>query len=165
MARKCFYSFHYQRDNWRASKVRNIGAIEGNQTVSDNDWETVTRGGDAAIERWIADQMHGKSCTIVLIGAGTSGRKWINYEIAKTWNDKKGLLGIYVHRITDVNNQPSKKGSNPFSGFTIQQGRTSLESIVPVYNPPYLESKDAYGYISNNIEDWVDTAIAVRNRY
>ena len=39
MARKCFYSFHYQPDNVRASQVRNIGAIEGNQPVSDNDWE------------------------------------------------------------------------------------------------------------------------------
>ncbi|MEW8354447.1 MAG: TIR domain-containing protein [Candidatus Thiodiazotropha sp.] len=25
MARKCFYSFHYNPDNWRVSTVRNIG--------------------------------------------------------------------------------------------------------------------------------------------
>jgi hypothetical protein len=46
MAKKCFYSFHYVPDNWRASKVRQIGAIEGSQTVSDNDWEAITRGRD-----------------------------------------------------------------------------------------------------------------------
>ena len=74
MAKKCFYSFHYVPDNWRASKVRQIGAIEGSQTVSDNDWEAITRGGDAAIEKWIAGQMYGKSCTILLIGAATAGR-------------------------------------------------------------------------------------------
>ena len=30
MARRVFYSFHYQPDNWRAAMVRNIGSIEGN---------------------------------------------------------------------------------------------------------------------------------------
>lgn len=56
MARRVFYSFHYKPDKWRAAQVRHMGVIEGNVPVSDNDWETITRGGDAAIERWIADQ-------------------------------------------------------------------------------------------------------------
>ena len=44
MARKVFFSFHYQPDNWRVSQVRNIGVIEGNQPAKDNDWETVVGG-------------------------------------------------------------------------------------------------------------------------
>ena len=31
--------FYYKEDNWRASQVRNLGVIEGNILVSDNDWE------------------------------------------------------------------------------------------------------------------------------
>jgi len=34
MARAVFYSFHYKPDNWRASKVRQMGALEGNQLLS-----------------------------------------------------------------------------------------------------------------------------------
>ncbi len=68
MGRKCFYSFHYVPDNWRASQVRNMGVIEGNQPVSDNDWEAVKKAGDDAIRKWISDQLHGRSCTVVLIG-------------------------------------------------------------------------------------------------
>jgi hypothetical protein len=49
MARRAFFSFHFDADNWRASQVRNIRAIEGNPPTSDNDWETVKKGGDAAI--------------------------------------------------------------------------------------------------------------------
>ena len=45
MTRKCFYSFHYKPDCSRASQVRNIGVIEGNQPVSDHDWEEVTKVG------------------------------------------------------------------------------------------------------------------------
>lgn len=36
MTRKVFYRFHYQRDGWRASKVRNIGVVEGSRPASDN---------------------------------------------------------------------------------------------------------------------------------
>ena len=68
MVRRVFYSFHYERDNWRAAQVRNIRTMEGNQPARDNDWEAVTRGGEAAIERWIARQMKGRSCTVVLVG-------------------------------------------------------------------------------------------------
>lgn len=39
MPRKVFYSFHYQRDSWRASKIRNIGVVEGNPSATDNKWE------------------------------------------------------------------------------------------------------------------------------
>jgi hypothetical protein len=166
MPRKCFYSFHYEPDNWRASKIRQIGAIEGSRTVSDNDWESVTRGGDAAIERWIADQMHGKSCTILLIGAATSGRKWIQHEIINTWNDKKGIVGIYIHNIWDRNNRTSFKGSNPFSNVFLNGGSgTPLSSIVMDYDPPYSSSSDVYNYIADHVEGWVDEAIAIRNRY
>jgi len=37
MARRVFFSFHYTPDNWRASQVRQIGVIEGDAPVSDND--------------------------------------------------------------------------------------------------------------------------------
>ena len=94
--RRTFFSFHYKPDNWRAAQVRSMGVVEGNEPVSDNDWEEVTGGGDDAIKEWIDDQMKGRSCVIVLVGNKTAGRKWIKYEIEKAWNDGKGLLGIYT---------------------------------------------------------------------
>ena len=51
MARRVFYSFHYDHDNWFAATVRNIGVVEGSSPALDNDWETVKKGGDAAIDR------------------------------------------------------------------------------------------------------------------
>ena len=83
MARKVFYSFHYTPDNWRAAQVRQMGVIEGDAPCSDNDWEKVTKGGDDAIKKWIAGQMSGKSCVVVLIGNDTAGRKWINHARAQ----------------------------------------------------------------------------------
>jgi hypothetical protein len=161
MARKAFYSFHYQPDNWRASQVRNMGVIEGNQTISDNDWETVKKGGDKAIENWIAQQMSGKSCVIVLIGSQTAGRKWINHEIVKGWNDGKGVFGIYINKLADRYNQQSVKGANPFDIIKFG-GKTPMSTVVSAYDPPYARSGDVYNYIAGNLGGWVEQAIAAR---
>ena len=163
MARRVFYSFHYKPDSWRASKIRNIGAIEGNKPATDNDWEAVTSRGDAAIEKWIKDQMAGRSFAVVLIGQNTAGRKWINYEIVESWKKGMGLLGICIHNITDSLDEQSSKGTNPFSGFTI--GDKSLSSIVKTYDPPFTTSKNVYNHIAENIAAWIDEAIAIRNAY
>ncbi|MDX1992637.1 MAG: TIR domain-containing protein [bacterium] len=163
MARRAFYSFHYDADNWRASQVRNMGIVEGNQTISDNDWESVKRGGDAAIEKWILGQLKGRSCTIVLVGQQTAGRKWITYEIEKSWNAKMGLVGIRIHRLKDKNGFTSMSGGNPFDFVTL--GDQALSSIVKLYDPPYFTSTDSYNYIKKNLENWVEEAIAIRGKY
>lgn len=163
MARKVFYSFHYKPDNWRVSQVRNIGTIEDNKPASDNDWETVTGGGEDKIKKWIADQMNGRSCTVLLIGKDTAGRKWINHEIIKTWDDKKGILGVYIHNLKNSDGEQTTKGSNPFDYITIGDTTNKLSSIVKVYDPPYTNSKDVYNHIANNLESWIDEAIKIRN--
>ena len=163
MARKVFFSFQYSPDNWRTSQVRNIGAIEGNQEVSDNDWETIKKGGDAAIEKWIANQMKGRDCTIVLIGKDTAGRKWINHEIKESWNAEMGVLGIRIHNLKHHDGEQCVAGANPFDYVSL--GATKLSSIVKVYDPPYNISTNVYDYIKTNIATWVEDAIAIRKKY
>jgi len=163
MARKCFYSFHYKPDNWRVAKIRNIGAIEGNKPASDNDWETVTDGGDAKIKEWIAKQMKGRSCTIVLIGTNTSGRKWITYEISESWNKGMGVVGIHIHNLTDKDDKQSNKGGNPLYHVTFKKSGKRLSTVAKTYDPPLTSSSSVYNYISDHIEDWIEEAIRIRN--
>jgi len=160
MARRVFFSFHYKADAWRAAQVRNMGVVEGNQPVSDNDWEQIVRGGDEAIKRWIHEQMKGKSCCVVLIGSQTAGRKWIMYEIETAWNDGKGLLGIYIYNLKDQDGKSSLKGRNPFDDFTL--GNHRLSDIVKAYDPP---SWNAYDHIKQHLADWVEEAIRIRSKY
>jgi len=100
--KRVLFSFHYDPDAWRVSQVRNAGFVEGNVPVSDNDWHTVTQRGDAAIQSWIDGQFSGRSCAVVLIGAATARRKWIDYEIGKAWNDGKGLVGVHIHNLKNA---------------------------------------------------------------
>jgi len=163
MARKVFYSFHYKLDNARAAQVRNMGVVEGNPPASDNDWESIERGGDPAIKRWIDGQLSGKSCAVVLIGSQTAGRKWINYEIETAWKEGKGLLGIYINNLKDLDSKQVFKGQNPFEAFKI--GTQNMASIVKVYDPPGQDSNLVYAYIKNNFSNWIEEAIAIRQRY
>jgi len=92
-------------------------------------------------------------------------RKWINYEIEKSWNDGKGVLGVYIHHLKDRNGQQSAKGANPFDGFTMKGDNSKLSSIVKAYDPPYWESTDVYAHIKSNLAAWVEAAIATRGSY
>ena len=163
MARNCFYSFHYKPDNARASQVRNIGVIEGNPPISDHDWESVTKGGDDAIKRWIAGQMKGKTCAIVLVGTGTANRKWINHEIIKAWDDGLGVVGVRIHGLKNLDGQTSNKGDNPFDYIGYGSTGKKLSSIVKCYDPGGTSSKERYDWISTHLANAVEEAIKIRS--
>lgn len=163
MARRCFFSFHYKPDSQRASQVRQIGTIKGNKPATDNDWETVRRGGETAIKKWIADQMHGKSCTVVLVGSDTTNRKWINYEIVQSWDNGMGVVGIYIHGFKNLAGNISIKGENPFDYIIHGPTKNKLSSIVKCYNPSGGNSKERYDWISKHLENTVEEAIKIRN--
>lgn len=158
----CFYSFHYLPDNWRAATVRSIGAIEGNKPTSDNNWEAVKKGGDTAIEKWIADEMSGKTCIVVLIGSNTAGRKWINHEVIKGWDGGKGVVGIHIHGLKDSDGNVSTRGDNPFDAIGYNNTGKKLSSIVKCYNPAGSNSQERYDWIKTHLANAVAEAIKIR---
>ena len=166
MPRSAFFSFHYDVDNWRASQVRNIGVVDGNKPCSDNDWETVKKGGDAAIERWIAGQLQGRSCAVVLVGERTAGRKWITYEISESWNKNKGVVGVRIHGLKDRNQNTANAGGNPFEYVTLTKTKQSLSSVVKLHDPTsWLGSVNTFANIRNNLESWIEEAIDIRSKH
>lgn len=165
--RRVFFSFHYEGDAWRTSQVRNAGVVEGDQTVSPNQWEEVKRGGDKAIKAWIDAQLASRSCAIVLIGTETSTRRWIQYEIKRAWDSGKGVVGVYVHNLKDKDKTQSRKGANPFELFTIGKGADvcNAADVVKAYDPPTTDSKTAYRIIAGHLAAWVEEAIEIRDEF
>jgi hypothetical protein len=142
-----------------------MSVIEGQPVLSSNDWEDVKKRGDAGIEEWIDEQMKGKSCVVVLIGSHTAGRKWVNYEILTGWKSGKGVVGVHIHRLKTLNGNQDSKGANPFATFTVGVGKRALSSVVKTYDPPFTDSQQVYAHIKNNLSDWVDEAIRIRNNF
>lgn len=147
MARRVFFSFHYERDVWRASQVRNSWVTKPDRDAAGfwdaGSWEEVKRKGKTAIENWIRTQMNGTSVTVVLIGRETSQREYVAFEINHSWEKRNGLLGVYVHSMRDNERQTEIKGADPFAALGYKGIRT------------YDWATD-YGY--NNLGDWVEAA-------
>ena len=156
--RQVFFSFEYNKDNWRAGEVRSMGKVSKESTFSDNDWEEVKYKSDASIMRWIDSQLNKRSCVVVLVGTTTSTRKWVNYEIKKAYELGKGIVGIYIHGLKDKNGNQSSKGTNPFYSIYTKDGHR-LSNYIKCYDTPYLTSKNVYNYISDHISSYIEEAI------
>lgn len=163
--RRVFFSFEYNKDNWRAGQVRNMGKVDNSSTFSDNDWEEVKSKSDTKIKEWIDSQMAKRSCLVVLIGATTSGRKWINYEIQKAYELRKGIVGIYIHGLKDNYGNQTTKGSNPFYQFYIGEENKRLSNYVTCFDSKYVKSTYVYDDINNNIEQLIEDAIGAVGTY
>ena len=128
MARRVFFSFHYEKDIWRASQVRNSWVTKPDRESAGfwdaASWEEVKRKGDEAVKRWIRDQLNGTSVTVVLIGSETSERPYVRYEIEQSWERNNGLIGVYIHNIKDQNQKTEPKGADPFINMEWKNFRT-----------------------------------------
>lgn len=160
MARKVFFSFHFKRDAWRAGQVRNSDLLpnEDEYGVIDGvEWEKIERAGDDAIRRWINDQLKYTSVTAVLIGAETSERDWVDYEIRQSWDKGNGLIGIRIHNLKDQEGKIDMPGSNPLDNVKLVNG-SPLSSIFKTYDWNTNDGR-------NNLGSWVEEAFQLRERY
>ena len=157
MPSSVFVSFHYDRDYSRVQQVLNMGALESQPILKANEWETVERQGATAIKKWIADQMAGKSTLLVMVGAETSKRPWVDHEIRHAWDNHKKVLGIRIHGLKNLGQQTDWAGGDPFANIRLTNG-TNLSTIVPLHNPAGADSKAVYASIANNLPGWIANA-------
>lgn len=153
MARRAFFSFHYERDVWRAGQVRNSWVTQDRESAGFWDaakWEEVKKKGEEAIKAWIDDQMKGTSVTVVLIGAETSTRPYVDYEIAQSHKKGNGMLGIYIHNMKDSNQRTDSQGANPFNKWTFKNSDGQVITY-PTYDWVNDDGRNRMG-------SWIETA-------
>lgn len=163
MARRVFFSFHYDNDILRVGQIRNSGIVlsPGDTAAGFTDkasWESIERQGDAAIQRWIDRELNGTSVTVVLIGSQTANRRWINYEIIESANRRNGLLGIYIHNVRDLNGRTDVMGENPFDYLRWDNGKGA----------PLSQSYPTYDWVADNgranLASWIEAAATKAGR-
>lgn len=116
MARRVFFSFHYQRDIWRINQIRSIPNITGCAAAGFQDaslWEKAKKESDAAIKKLIDDGLNNTSVTVVFIGEKTAGRKYINYEIEQSIKRGNGIIGVRIHHLKDKDGNVDAEGATP----------------------------------------------------
>lgn len=115
MARQVFFSFHYSRDSWRVSQVRNSNMIWWDKTpfYDKAQWEQIKRSWDIAIKNWIDRQLNWSSVTVVLIWLETANRPWVKYEIRRSIELWKWLIGVHVAWIQNQKWETDNLWKNP----------------------------------------------------
>lgn len=163
MARRVFFSFHYDNDIRRVVQVRNSWVVRGEKEtqpfLDKADWESIKRTGRSAIERWIEDQLNGTSVTVVLIGSGTYDREWVRYEIKRSHELRKGIVGIYIHNVKDPQTGQDTKGRNPLDYWTVKQNGISV---------PFSRLYKTYDWVNDdgylNCSGWIEAAAKTAGR-
>lgn len=162
MARKVFFSFHYERDVRRVVQVRNSWVVrpggEAQPFYDKAEFEEAKRR-SGGIEQWIEEQLKGTSVTIVLFGAETYDRKWVRHEIKRSYELKKGILAIDIHSVKDPQKGADTKGKNPLDYWYIENNgnRTYYSDMYETYD--WVNDN---GY--NNLATWIENAAKAAGR-
>lgn len=156
MARKVFFSFHYKRDVRRVVQVRNSWVVrrqgEAQPFYDKAEFEEAKKRA-GGIERWIEEQLKGTSVTVVLFGAETYDRPWVQHEIKRSYELGKGLLAIDIHNVRDPQQGTDKQGKNPLDYWTVKQSGRDVP-LSSLYNTYDWVSDDGY----NNMANWIEAA-------
>ena len=163
MARRVFFSFHYENDITRSMIVRNSWVTQGKEAAGFIDkaaFEQIKRQGDDAVHRWIDKQLEGTSVTVVLIGAETLNRPFVKYEICKSLQRDNAVIGVHINRIIDMRTLVTSKRGN-------------VHSVIGYYGnkePAYFDDvcDGIYDYFSQdgytNMSKWIEAAARKHNK-
>jgi hypothetical protein len=119
MAKRVFFSFHYQDViDFRANVVRNHWLTKPDRQDAGyfdaSIWESAKKQGDIALKRLINGGLENTSNTCVLVGTETYLRPWVRYEILKSFKRGNHLFALHINGIKDKHQVIKPRGPNPF---------------------------------------------------
>ena len=118
------------------------------------------RKGEKEVYKWIDKQLEGTSVTVVLIGAETLDRPYVQYEICKSLERGNALIGIHINRVKDMRT-------------SMISVRGNTHAIIGYYDnnrPAYFDDvcDGIYDYVSQNgyanMGAWIEAAAKAHNK-
>lgn len=160
MARSIFFSFHYDDvKTFRVNVVRNSNVIKRasfQNVFSDGSlWEKTKEKGTAKLKELIeASGLYQTSVTAVLIGAETYSRRWVRYEIIKSFERGNGLLAIHLNRIRGRDGYITTRGKNPFNYLGLEATENGNVHFYELVNRKWIPFADL-PVINNRVSNTV----------
>ena len=162
MARRVFFSFHYERDVRRVVQVRNSWVVrpgDSAQPFYDKAQFEEAKRRAGGIEKWIEDQMAGTSVTVVLFGAETYHRPWVQHEIKRSRERGNGIVAIDLQGVKDPQKGVDVQGANPLGYWSAKQGGVDV---------PFTRLYSTYSWVGDggyhNMPTWIETAAKAAGR-
>ena len=130
MARRTFFSFHYEPDVWRAFNVRNSWVVTDDQEdrgfFDSSVFEATKRESEDALKQFLRKGLDNTSVTCVLTGSQTWQRRWVRYEIARSVIKGNGLLTVHIHKIENQQKETATKGADPLSNMGLYKANGKI---------------------------------------
>lgn len=156
--RKVFFSFEHDKDCARATQIRKMDKFHEESVFPDEEWKEVVKKTDDEVKSWIDERLKNCECLLVLIGHTTHEDKWVNYEIKKAYDLKKGIFGVYIHGFKDADGNQCEKGKNLFKD--IHNGNNvALSDFIPCYDTDYLTAPYIAEYFEQHMESFIAHAM------
>lgn len=122
MSHRAFISYHHDADQWYANYLRENygdGEVFFDESLAyayPDSWPD-----DRILSDIRTEHLRDSTVTVVLIGAETAGRKWVDWEINASLRPygkrtRNGLLGIYLPGCGDA---PARLQDNIDSGYAV----------------------------------------------
>lgn len=166
MAKRVFFSFHYQDvKEFRANVVRNHWMTKPDRRICGyydaSIWESAQKQGDTALKRLINAGLEQTSNTCVLIGSETYLRPWVRYELLKSYKRGNHIFAVHINSIKSKDKTTKALGPNPmeYVGVTFSQSGLTA-TLWEKTNGKWVE----YDKIDGSSSYRLDTAIPEKCR-
>lgn len=145
MARFVFFSFAYEDvKNFKVNIIRKNWLLKNKEEtfIDGSIWEKSKSKGVTFLKNLIEEGLNNTSVTTVLIGENTANRRWVNYEIIKSFARGNGLLAVHINRLKGTIGITAK-GLNPLDrlGFKISEDGNKIH-FLELKNRKWQEFKD-----------------------
>jgi hypothetical protein len=159
MAKKVFFSFHYQDViDFRANVVRNHWLTKPDRSSAgffdSSIWEDAKKTSDLALKRLINNGLINTSNTCVLVGAETYNRRWVTYEIMKSIAVGNHVFCVHINSIKGKDGKTKVQGSNPlyYLGFSYSSDGKKL-NLHDYVDGKWITYPDLEGWNVKEVEE------------
>lgn len=131
MARRVFFSFYYQdvidfranvvRQHWRMKPSREDAGF-----FDASIWGNARLSGDLGVKRVINNGLEGTSVTCALVGSETYARRWVRYELMKSFRRGNQLLAVHINSIRGRDQLTKPPGPNPLACLGVTFSESGL---------------------------------------
>ena len=135
MAKRIFFSFYYQDViDFRANVVRQHWLTKPDREDAGFFdaliWGNAELSGDVGIKRVINSGLDGTSVTCVLVGSETHGRRWVRYEVTKSFRKGNALLSVHINSIKGRDQLTKPSGPNPLDYLGVTYSGSGLNATL-----------------------------------
>lgn len=135
MAKRVYFAFHYQDViDFRVNVVRNHWLTKPDRDAAGffdaSLWEEAKKKGDIGLKRLINAGLEGTSTTCILIGSQTTTRRWVRYEILKSFKRGNAILAVHINSITGKDRRTKALGPNPLLDVGVVFSESGLTATL-----------------------------------